>query len=580
MRKHYLIASGLLASIVLAAVLLRVRAEPSSVHAAGLHGTVTLIRDRWGVTHLFASDQHDVFLAQGYLNAQDRLWQMLLRRQAANGRLADWLGASASGSDALLARQGFYQAGCRPGWEELDLNTRQALEAYTDGINAYLDQLESAGFAPATWSIEMAVLKSRGISRPVERWTVQDSLAIACMIDWAQELIEADRELIERLGSSHAAELVTEGASSPMAAPYSPELRLVLQLAAIPLRSDFPQAGVLLPAGYSAPIVPAAWTMAGLHSPSYEAAGATLPGLPGVVAGRGAQRAWDIKWSKQMLEAGNAAVACPACVGLDELAQAESTQKRAPQDVPSELAQRLTPYLVALETRGWLQERVTSMMSKWDYRLEAGSSPAAVYEAWLAALGRRTLADELGAELHARYAASGREAAVLARLATQPASPWWDDVTTAQRESRDEIMQLAYADALDYLGRHYGDLHTIWEWGQMHAVTFEHALGGDWPRRLLLNRGPIPLGGDNTSDPSLPFNPAESFEPALVPALQWRLTGGEALSFALAGDQPGAARRGLAAWQAGECFPLLWDEAEVKANARSELIFRPWYNRP
>jgi len=545
-----------LALVVTSLVFLpRLFASPGSIHIAGLSAPVTLVYDRWGVPHVWASNKHDLFVAQGYVTAQDRLWQMMLRRQAARGKLAEWLGAPAASADELLASQTFYS--------ELVPQDNDALQAYAEGVNGYLDQLD--GSLP----LEFALLQVHGVPVTLDRWTAEDSLALARMVLWAQTLAAPDAQLgddlVSRLGPERAAEL-RSGPAFDLAIPRSAPAMQVLRLATIPLSSSAPLVG------YSSPTSPPAWYMMGLHGPSYQASGATLPGLPGVVAGRDEKRMWNLSRSAQSLFAGDAGSTCPACVVLEDVRQPEATTR-------SEIAQQLVPYLIALEPQGWLQRRVTPMMNKWDYALESKSAPAAVYEAWVVMLGRRTFADELGADVYARYAASGHEPESLARLAAQPQSPWWDDVATPQRETRDEIMQLAYADALDYLGRHYGDLHTIWEWGQMHAVKLEHALGDTWPASVLLNRGPIFLGGDNfTYSPAL-FDPAVSFEPVIVPSLMWRVKDGE-MTFLLAGEQSGSPRfpmsdRLLANWQAGEYSSLLWAEKDVKANARSTVILLP-----
>src|SRR5215472_16576151 len=70
----------------------------------GLHDTVRVQRDRWGVAHIYARDQHDLFLAQGYVAAQDRLFQMELWKRAGQGRLAEILGPSAVQRDINARR--------------------------------------------------------------------------------------------------------------------------------------------------------------------------------------------------------------------------------------------------------------------------------------------------------------------------------------------------------------------------------------------------------------------------------------------------------------------------------------------
>src|ERR1700751_4669637 len=66
-----------------------------TVQVPGLHQRVRVQRDRWGVAHIYARDRHDLFFAQGFITAQDRLFQMELWKRAGEGRLAEILGKSA-----------------------------------------------------------------------------------------------------------------------------------------------------------------------------------------------------------------------------------------------------------------------------------------------------------------------------------------------------------------------------------------------------------------------------------------------------------------------------------------------------
>jgi penicillin amidase len=107
-------AGGLLALILLAAgvgvLWLRsatVAALPAldgDLHLAGLSAPVTVRRDAHGVPHIDAATQDDLFLAQGYVTAQDRLWQMDLYRRNANGELAEIFGSSQLKHDSALRR--------------------------------------------------------------------------------------------------------------------------------------------------------------------------------------------------------------------------------------------------------------------------------------------------------------------------------------------------------------------------------------------------------------------------------------------------------------------------------------------
>src|SRR5690606_2285852 len=95
----------------------------------GLHGRVQVLRDRWGVPHIYAGDNHDLFMAQGYVHAQDRLWQMEIHRRTGHGQLAELFGPIALTSDRFIRVLGFSRI-ARQEAELLDPETRSILEAY------------------------------------------------------------------------------------------------------------------------------------------------------------------------------------------------------------------------------------------------------------------------------------------------------------------------------------------------------------------------------------------------------------------------------------------------------------------
>ncbi len=103
----------------------------------GIDRPIEIYRDRFGVPHLLARTVHDAFFGQGWVTAQDRLWQMEYDRRRAYGRLAELLGASAVADDRLMRR---FQIGAtvRQDYRSMDSPTRAMLDAYTAGVNAFI----------------------------------------------------------------------------------------------------------------------------------------------------------------------------------------------------------------------------------------------------------------------------------------------------------------------------------------------------------------------------------------------------------------------------------------------------------
>jgi len=128
----------------------------------GLRQPVRVLRDRWGVAHIYAQNQHDLFFAQGFVAAQDRLFQMEMWKRAGQGRLSEILGPSALARD-VDARLLMYRGNMQAEYASYSPQARDILTAFTDGINAYVRHLtvpggkglpvefKIAGFAPDAW---------------------------------------------------------------------------------------------------------------------------------------------------------------------------------------------------------------------------------------------------------------------------------------------------------------------------------------------------------------------------------------------------------------------------------------------
>ena len=106
-----------------------------SLKLPGLHQPVKVLRDRWGVAHIYAQNQHDLFFAQGFVAAQDRLFQMELWKRSGQGRLAEVMGTSALFRD-ISARLLRYRGDMGTEYKSYSPDTNEILEAFTSGINA------------------------------------------------------------------------------------------------------------------------------------------------------------------------------------------------------------------------------------------------------------------------------------------------------------------------------------------------------------------------------------------------------------------------------------------------------------
>src|SRR6266581_3058168 len=139
-----------------------VAAIRGTVKVPGLKEAARVLRDRWGVAHIYAQNQHDLFFAQGFVAAQDRLFQMELWKRSGQGRLAEVLGPSALQRD-IDARLLSYRGDMKSEFESYSPDTREILESFTAGINGYIAsrtasggqglplEFQIAGFQPELW---------------------------------------------------------------------------------------------------------------------------------------------------------------------------------------------------------------------------------------------------------------------------------------------------------------------------------------------------------------------------------------------------------------------------------------------
>jgi len=172
-----------------------------TIAVRGLSAPVEVVRDRWGVPSLYAANEHDLFFAQGYVHAQDRLWQMEFNRRLGAGELSTLFGRGLLSTDRSLRVLGIRHA-AEADWQVLSPSTRAILQAYADGVNAFLDS------HPAL-PVEFTLLGDQPA-----RWTPIDSLAWSKMIAFSlgqnhvQEEIRA--RLAARVGDAGARQLMAD----------------------------------------------------------------------------------------------------------------------------------------------------------------------------------------------------------------------------------------------------------------------------------------------------------------------------------------------------------------------------------
>lgn len=144
----------------------------------GLNSTVEVLRDEFGVPHIYASNQHDLFFAQGYTHAQDRFYQMDFWRHIGAGRLSEMFGESQVDTDRFLRSLGWEDIAAEE-WDSMTGRSREILQAYADGVNAYLETHSGADI-----SLEYAILPLQNPEYEIEPWSPINTLTWAKVMSW------------------------------------------------------------------------------------------------------------------------------------------------------------------------------------------------------------------------------------------------------------------------------------------------------------------------------------------------------------------------------------------------------------
>jgi penicillin amidase len=281
-----------------------------TVHIPELHQAVRVQRDRWGVAHIYARDAHDLFFAQGYVVAQDRLFQMELWKRAGQGRLAEVLGPSAIQRD-INARRLRYRGDWAEEYRSYAPDALAILEDFTAGINAYIKaitrgappglpvEFSIAGFKPEPWKPEDCVNRLAAYSMMGNaRAELQHAQALSLLgRERATELFRFDPPA----SLDPAPGLDLSGLTPQLLADVvSSDARIPFPASSLRESNNWTVAGALTATGrpilandpHRVIALPSLRYIVHLSAPGWNVIGAGEPGLPGVAAGHNEDIAW------------------------------------------------------------------------------------------------------------------------------------------------------------------------------------------------------------------------------------------------------------------------------------------------
>ena len=279
------------------------------IELAGLEKNVTVYRDNYGVPHIFATSESDLWFAAGYVVAQDRLWQMDLARRAVRGTLAEIFGEPAFERDKFLRTWGFRRI-AKSIAQSLSPQSRLVLEAYAAGVNRFIStnrdrlpiEFSMLGYKPELWEIEDSIGISRlmafqlcyswfheaTLSRIAEQYGLPMALELFPPVSGSTPVIVSKIETVLPAGVDDFLDLARNtreflGVPPGIVGSNSWVVSGEKSASGKPMLANDPHLGLRLP-----PI----WYEMHLAGGGLDVTGVTLPGAPGVVIGHNRAIAW------------------------------------------------------------------------------------------------------------------------------------------------------------------------------------------------------------------------------------------------------------------------------------------------
>ena len=291
------------------------------VAVRGLAAPVQVIRDRLGIPHLYAQRESDLFFAQGYAHAQDRLWQMHFNRMVADGTFAAAFGRRAIEPDRFSRTLGLRRAAERA-WKTLDPETRRHFTAYSAGVNAFLEghrdrlpvEFSLMGIDPAPWSPVDSLCAIKLMSLNLGENMDREILRVRFLRGLGQHGPSAARRLLPpypaggpvivpsaaappaESAGSRAAESAVAGLGARVLSLWLGQSDPVWGSNAWVVAGSRTRSGKPLLANdtHMGLPMPSIWYENGLHGGRFDVVGFSLPGVPAVIIGHNGRIAWGI----------------------------------------------------------------------------------------------------------------------------------------------------------------------------------------------------------------------------------------------------------------------------------------------
>ena len=264
--------------------------QMSGTIRSGVARKVTVAFDRLGEPHIAAQNQDDLLFAQGYLTAQERMWQMDALRRLAAGDLAEIVGAAALESDQEMRRLRMRRI-AEDNYVTMPAGDRAALAAYARGVNAYIDshhgrlplEFTALGYNPRPWSVVDSILIGLHMFRNLTTTYPDEILK-------QQMLAGGNPAKVDFLFPSRTGHEVPPGALQPAGTELQAGSN-AWAIAGSHTASGKPLVSNDMHLEFS---IPGIWYLVHLQAPGLNVAGVSLPGTPGVIVGHNERIAWGV----------------------------------------------------------------------------------------------------------------------------------------------------------------------------------------------------------------------------------------------------------------------------------------------
>ena len=276
----------------------------------GLQKPVNVVRDRWGVAHIYAQSQHDLFFAQGFVVAQDRLFQMELWKRSGQGRLAEILGSAVLPRD-VNARRLRYRGDMDAEYNSYAADTKAILQAFTDGINAFVTERQKpngpglpiefklAGFKPENWRPEDCLNRIAAFSMTGNAFRELQHAQLVATVGLAEAGKLLDLDPVVELDPAKSLDF-TGLSAKLLGGLVGSDTRIEFPGKALAESNNWTISGKLTESGkpllandpHRVVAVPSLRYMVHLVAPGWDVIGAGEPGLPGVALGHNQDIAW------------------------------------------------------------------------------------------------------------------------------------------------------------------------------------------------------------------------------------------------------------------------------------------------